>query len=324
MNHTKPQRKFFYLLLLCVLAAAGGNLVNAADDNLHLTFTTSNAGGEYGNKHYHVVWLEDSDGNFVYTSGSSKTDNKRALWAGGKVSDLHEWWDKNPNRSADYAATTGATQTVYKTYNLDWDWRRKDGTVLPDATYQVHFLCTNSESSQNSNKAVFSITKGPDPQTVGPYADENGYKNITLTFTPGVVPVPVVTNSSATNITNDSVTLNGSVNTDSDVTIYWGDDDGGTGSWDYQVDLPGSLAGNFSADISSLLPETTYYFRCYASNVSGPDWSDSASSFMTLPATPVIDLITESLFFGEVAVGSYSDLTFDIQKLGFGDDLIVE
>ena len=82
-------------------------IAHAADANLNMVFTTTNAGGEYGNAHVHVVWIKDSSGNFVYTSGSTTTDNKRALWANSRASSLKEWWDSNvANRSADVAART--------------------------------------------------------------------------------------------------------------------------------------------------------------------------------------------------------------------------
>ena len=211
-------------------------IAHAADANLNMVFTTTNAGGEYGNAHVHVVWIKDSSGNFVYTSGSTTTDNKRALWANSRASSLKEWWDSNvANRSADVAARTGATPYAYTTYNLNWNWKRKDGTTLPDGTYQIHFLCTNAHSGEPNNKFSHTITKGSSAWSIGPVS-EGGYNNVSLTYTPAGLGVAA---SPATDVTYTSATLNGEVTgTDGGVNptvyIYWGENYGGTSSsgWD--------------------------------------------------------------------------------------------
>ena len=70
------------------------------------------------------------------------------------------------------------------------------------------------------------------------------------------------------------------------VTIYWGDNNGGTnvGSWDNATSL-GTSGGSFSFNNTSLAPSTTYFFRCFAQNSAGSDWANSTSSFST-PAPP--------------------------------------
>ncbi len=120
----------------------------------------------------------------------------------------------------------------------------------------------------------------------------NDWADATTQFvTPGTpaVTAPTVANSAATNITSNSARLNGQV-TDTGgenptVTIYWGDNDGGTtpGDWDNSENM-GAQSGTFYKDISSLNPSTTYYFRCYATNSGGSDWADSTAQFDTLAA----------------------------------------
>jgi len=100
---------------------------------------------------------------------------------------------------------------------------------------------------------------------------------------------PTVVNSAATNIHSSSATLNGEV-TDTGgeapiVTIYWGDNDAGTtaGNWDSSI-AKGTQSSTYSSGISSLDPETTYYFRSYATNSAGNDWADSTAQFDTTVA----------------------------------------
>ncbi|RKY07597.1 MAG: hypothetical protein DRP66_06355, partial [Planctomycetota bacterium] len=106
---------------------------------------------------------------------------------------------------------------------------------------------------------------------------------------------PTVVNAAAANITSNSARLNGEVTDNGDedptVMIYWGVSDGGTdpnvGVWDH-IELLGTQNSTFFEDISSLSPETTYYFRAYAYNSAGGDWADSTASFATMANTPPV------------------------------------
>lgn len=295
----------------------------AADANLNMVFTTTSAGGSYGNKHVHVVWIKDAAGNFVYTAGSTTTDTKRALWANSRAYALTEWYNSNPtaNRTADIAARTGATQTVYQTYNLNWNWRKKDGTILPDGNYQIHFLCTNSDSGTPRNKTSFNITKGTSAWSIGPVS-QGGYTNISLAYTPAGLGV---TATAATAVTSLSASLNGTITATDGVNpngyIYWGDNDAGTvpGNWDHQVSLGTLGVGPFSTNVTGLTSLTTYYYRCRAvTTIPAKDiWSDSAISFTTpSPNIPQIKITPAVLDFRQVAVNNYEDFSITIENLG--------
>jgi hypothetical protein len=114
------------------------------------------------------------------------------------------------------------------------------------------------------------------------------------------VSVPTVTISAATSVTSSTATLNGNVTAtggeNPTVTMYWGDNDGGTdatcpgGSWDYcgaptspPTQPQGAVA--FSKDVSSLNPVTLYYFSAKATNSAGTDWPDASLSFTTSAPT---------------------------------------
>jgi len=108
------------------------------------------------------------------------------------------------------------------------------------------------------------------------------------------VGIASLENSPAVSITTNSATLQGTV-TDigtaaPTVTIFYGDDDAGTESndWDDSVTLAGTQSGAFSAGVGGLLPGTTYFFRAQATNASGVSWAPDTASFETVPLAPII------------------------------------
>ena len=325
MEHFKPQRKVFYLLLLCIFAVAGGNLAIAADDNLRIRFTTTDPHGHYGNKHIHVVWLADTSGandSLICTVGTNVGNNLRAVWAGERKDKFLTWWDEDTrnDRNADIDARTGATQVSYRAYDINWNFRKLDGTEIADGTYRLYFELTSDNDGTPRNYTYFTITKGSSAWSTGPDT-QGGYSNVRLDYTPGVIEAPVVQNLPATNITFYSARLNGQVtNTGGEnptVYIYWGDDDGGTGSWDHEINLGPKGEGSFSDDIAGLNVNTEYFFRCYAVNSADGSWAGSTASFTTAVANPAdINLDPEQLTFPDTAVGGYADLTFDIINSG--------
>jgi len=118
-------------------------------------------------------------------------------------------------------------------------------------------------------------------------------------LTPGP---PVVGNGDgATNVTAfGTATLRGSFldHNRGEVTICWGLSDSGTISpadWEHRETLGETDDAAFSAVISGALYPLTYYYRCYATNAYGFDWSDTAASFamdvkpagISAPAGPI-------------------------------------
>ena len=78
-------------------------------------------------------------------------------------------------------------------------------------------------------------------------------------------------------------TLKASAGGPTDVTIYWGDNDGGTdgGSWDESVTLNGVSIGPVTSTVTGLLFGTEYFYRLYMTNSSGEAWANSSTNFTT-------------------------------------------
>lgn len=90
-----------------------------------------------------------------------------------------------------------------------------------------------------------------------------------------------------------SATLNGQVVSPGagtpSVTIYYGTSDGRTNSanWAQSVSL-GQTNGNFSATVTGLASNATYYFTAFASNSAAVSWAAPSLSFTTLTANPSV------------------------------------
>ncbi len=110
---------------------------------------------------------------------------------------------------------------------------------------------------------------------------------------------PMVVNGRASNVADGTATIGGtlSMGDDASVKVHWGLTDGDTdpSQWD-ATSTVGYAAEDmpFSVDLTGLVAEQTYYYRCYATNDSnlGEDWADATASFMTEGPSVSIDDIT--------------------------------
>lgn len=64
-----------------------------------------------------------------------------------------------------------------------------------------------------------------------------------------------------------------------------------TGDWQH-VEAMGEQSGAFSTNLTGLLANQTYYYRCYAINIYGEDWADEVTNFTTLsPSVTISDAV---------------------------------
>jgi hypothetical protein len=98
----------------------------------------------------------------------------------------------------------------------------------------------------------------------------------------------------ASGITAGSAILNGNVistgGAPTTVVIYWGPTDGNNDSaaWSNSIDMGVISAGLYASGVSGLTTNTTYYYRCWASNAAGITWAPASTNFTT-PPLPGID-----------------------------------
>lgn len=108
---------------------------------------------------------------------------------------------------------------------------------------------------------------------------------------------PVVENVAVAEVTAASAEVSGDLTTFgtdfSTLTVYWGEADGGTdpGAWE-SSEVLGIEACDFSTVIANLTRNTSYFYRFFAENSAGSDWSDAAGAFTTLSATEPAVIVT--------------------------------
>ncbi|MBI9018582.1 MAG: hypothetical protein JEZ07_15120 [Phycisphaerae bacterium] len=274
------------ILILMVIAGINIGIASAATDaTLTLTFTPQDAGGSYNNRFVMAAWITDMNNNRICTIGTGS--GKVALWANTRASSVYTWYNNNPTyRTADKTDRTGATQNNggYNTaYTVNWDCKmyntsQPDGTILPDGQYKLWLECSNGNGSSALNVDSYVITKGQTAWTAGPVSGT--FKDVVAQYTPATLSIE---NNEATNITSTTARLNGTLTgasgNNTSVYIYWGDNDGGLGVWDNEINLGTRQSGDFFADISGLEDGTTYYYRCKATTSSETVWSNASISF---------------------------------------------
>ncbi|MCA9262763.1 MAG: lamin tail domain-containing protein [Planctomycetales bacterium] len=201
----------------------------------------------------------------LVTNGLSAADTIQNQLDLADLSQWHEFWVTiEPGGTGTHVVTVYADDAVQETYNV----RAGSGTDY-SGTY-------------------IAMATGSTGQSGAIDIDFFGWKQGVVT--PDAPDPPVVTNSAATNVGPSSATIGGSVVTTGgelpNVTIYWGDNDGGTDAsgWDHSIDL-GQQGGSYTATLSDLSSSTSYFYRSFAENSAGSDWADTTTSFTTTTVT---------------------------------------
>ena len=126
---------------------------------------------------------------------------------------------------------------------------------------------------------------------------------INVTLAP-VVTAPEVTTGTATAITADGATCTGTVTSDGNGTVSaWGITYSTTAGFDGATGTPvagGAMdgAGDYSANLTGLTDNTTYYYRAYATNEAGTTYGNIAS--FTTPVAISLPWVTTSSIVSDV------------------------
>ena len=171
-----------------------------------------------------------------------------------------------------------------------------------------------SKIDPSTNTVTTTVNVGSSPFALGDFTGF-AYQHFVLGYSLPHVS-PAITLSAAGSVTDTTATLNGNVTSDGhdtdnvDVTVYWGETDGGTipASWDHSSNLGLQGIAAFTKEITGLNPETTYYFSASATNSAGTSWPAASLDFTTdLPAltgSPAFTAGTPATFGTEITVGA--------------------
>ena len=147
----------------------------------------------------------------------------------------------------------------------------------------------------------------------GAYANSNYWPRLIISYIPP--DAPTVGTIGATNVTDDSATLTGEVIDIGDATpttrgIKYGLSQSDT--WDMHED--GSFgAGEFSFNVTGLVPDSTYYWRAYAINAYGTGYG-SWGTFTTMTGKPIVQ--TSSAYIYGIGTCLYANMAGTILNIG--------
>jgi hypothetical protein len=280
----------------------------------------NNASGSGGS----ISNLQNETGSATAAGVTWSTDEEWSV--GGTPADAHgtllNGFISENNDGAD--STISVTDIPFTTYDLyvymSHDRATEDVDISgPFGTFRIHEDDTNISSPVTFNRQLASAD--PDTSQVGNYALFSGISGATLNLTMSptgahgtvdrnaiaglqiveaiaISGLPDVANLPATALTASSANANanlidnGAAAAPAAVTIYWGNTDEGTSAASWQN---AAAAGSFTAptssittNLSSLLPNTTYFYRSFASNSAGDNWAPDTQSFTSPPAPPSV------------------------------------
>jgi hypothetical protein len=191
----------------------------------------------------------------------------------------------------DSMAYTNVTSNM--TINAQYSLIEYTLTYNAGANGSISGTQTQTLNYGNSGSAVEAIPDGgyhfvdwSDSSTDNPRTDTGITSDLTVTANFAVDTPPVIDNGvGATNLTETSAQLSGELTSgvSGSAWVCWGLTDAGissTGDW-ANVTLVGAVNQGepFATNITSLATNTTYFYRCYATNAYGTDWSDNAIAF---------------------------------------------
>ena len=266
--------------------------------NFYADNTTS-----YDTMYYYKIFTKDTDGNQSYysTAISGKADGTQGDGEGGGGGDTVAPVITHDNltvtktsTTATITFTTGELSDSYIGYSTDTGYPNEQGVptmITSGATHTVTLV------GLTENTTYHYKIKSRDPSdNVGTSQDDVNYVFTTTTDT----AAPVITFTSSTDVTSI---------TDSSAIISWTTDEAATSRIDYGTDTSyGSNEANanynvdHSVTLSSLLPETTYYFKItsvdnsISANSATDDNSEAGFTFTTLASSdttpPVISVVS--------------------------------
>ena len=116
-------------------------------------------------------------------------------------------------------------------------------------------------------------------------------------FATAAANLAVLTNLPAANVQGSSAILNGQVvsagSQTPSVTLYYGTSNGGTnaGVWANNIYI-GQQGGSYAVTVTGLTTNSLYYYTAAGVNPDGTAWAQPVQTFTTLPAAPVVSVLT--------------------------------
>jgi hypothetical protein len=133
---------------------------------LTLEFTTKTYGGNRAPQNIGAVWVEDSNGKWIYTLeywGSIPNDQhlSRYVSSGGPDYAFNVPGELQGVLPPGYVTqpppdvVTGATLATHKQHMAAWNFKDKAGMVVPDGAYRIVIEISEQEKTEKSTEVPF-------------------------------------------------------------------------------------------------------------------------------------------------------------------------
>lgn len=193
------------------------------------------------------------------TSVSASSGGNVTSSGGATITGRGICWSSDPNPTIANTHTIDGSGTGSFTSNLT--------SLVPNTLYYIRAYATNSVGTAYGNEVTFTTLS-----------------SITL---------PTITTFNASNITKNTATSGGNVTSSGGATVTlrgvcWSTSSNPTIANSYTND--GSGTGSFTSYLSSLIPNTLYYVRAFATNSAGTAYGNQIS-FTTQSGTQIVDYI---------------------------------
>ena len=262
-----------------------GGVPRAGDEYTLFTYTKALSSTTWGSNQLASVTIDTSETGWVADGAAVMHDavNKRVYLTG--LSSALDVANTQATGITDTTATLGGTVSGTGEVLHVWAyWGETDGGSTPGAWDREEYVgaVTNAADATVAHD-VASLTTNT--AYVYTFRATNATHDLWATPAGAFVTagLPAVDGVGATDVGRGLATLGGRFldHNRGDVTICWGLSDGGatTSGWEHVVVLGAETAETFETTVAGALYPLTYYYRCYATNAYGDDWSDTATTF---------------------------------------------
>ncbi|GAB1468739.1 hypothetical protein MASR2M64_14900 [Candidatus Cloacimonadota bacterium] len=150
---------------------------NMTDGSATFNVRTATYNGQYAPKNAGVIWITNSQNQFVKTV---------KIWASSYRSALVRWISSSGQNTN--GAITSASINTHQLHNITWNGTNAQGVAVPDGDYKfnVEFAEHNANSSNMGKFKQVTFTKGSTPVNLT-LTDETYFKNMSLTWVPTIV-----------------------------------------------------------------------------------------------------------------------------------------
>ncbi|MDY0151246.1 MAG: DUF2271 domain-containing protein [Candidatus Cloacimonas sp.] len=182
------KKLFLHIALIVVLSLCFGDLLNSegsvivktakflTQGNLAFSVRTATYNGGYAPRNAGVIWITDSQNQFVKTI---------KVWASGYRYTLIRWVNSSGQNTS--GAITGASLNNHQLHNISWNGKNAQGVDMPDGEYKVNVEFTehNATASNLGKFKQVGFTKGSETVTLT-IPNETYFRDMSLSWTPVV------------------------------------------------------------------------------------------------------------------------------------------